>query len=172
MHITKALSLLALASLGSTQMAEVYLFETSQVCRDTSITLRMQVPAGPGGPCVPIPGTGLYTAGRLGAAGPDMRLKIFTYQGTSSQPANRCAAPLGEGQRASSCVTDSGFLQLITGVGVSTGNAAPESDTLDAVDAGVVAYGYVDGKTLHEIHRDSGHAAGYLKLSSDKERSE
>lgn len=168
MQFTRLLSISSL--FASAYTAQVLLYETSPVCRSTSITLRLNVPEGPGGPCMPIPGTALYTAGKLGTAGPDMRLKIFTYQG-----ANRCGAPFGEGSSASSCVTADGQFQLISGVGVSTGNVVTEEEgkALGQADAaGVVAYGYDDGKILHEIHRDSEHAAGYLELKTYQERSE
>ncbi|KAI3317125.1 hypothetical protein HD806DRAFT_551091 [Xylariaceae sp. AK1471] len=171
MHSTSLLLIFSL--IASAYTAEVLLYATSPVCRPTSITLRINVQEGPGGPCVPIPGTALYTAGRLGTAGPQMRLKIFSWHG-----ANRCGGELAEGSGADSCVTDVGQSQIISGVGVLTGNARTEegdavAEALDeAHTAGVVAYGYADGKTLHEIHRDSEHAAGYLKLKTDQERSD
>ncbi|KAI1267307.1 hypothetical protein F5Y18DRAFT_379835 [Xylariaceae sp. FL1019] len=169
MHSASLLSIFFLIS--SAYTAQVLLYATSPVCRSTSVTLRMNVPAGPG--CVPIPGTDLYTAGRLGQAGPEFRLRIYSYQG-----ANRCAGELGEGSGADSCVTDVGQSRIISGVGVADvslrteeGDAVAEALD-DAHTVGVVAYGFADGKTLHEIHRDSEHAAGYLKLKTDQERSD
>ncbi|KAK8117688.1 uncharacterized protein PG998_005969 [Apiospora kogelbergensis] len=163
-------SVLSLAVVADA-LVEVLLYETSNVCRPKSLTTRQLVQEGPGGPCNPIPDARLYTSAKLGQAGPDMRLRIYTYQGT-----NRCGGNIGDGASASSCVTDDGHLQLITGVGVRT-VAAPVEEEDTAIEAtgltdepGIIAYGYADGKVLHEIHRDSAYTAGYLKLKGDEER--